>query len=698
MSRVPRQRQAAVDRKAVVTRHNIDLAGPDASRPLQVGNGDFAFTMDITGVQTFYGNSLSSWGWHEFPSQIDVRADRVRTEVWTHGRRRRYLAPGSDPYASTWYTENPHRMNLGRLRFVSVHHRDPGVRPLLLEEISQTHQHQDLWRGEVTSRFRWRGCPVVVETVCHPTQDQVAVRVESPALASTDDDGLGLAFDFPYPVADGGTPYLGDWTVPSRHASTMCRAGENRMDVARHVDATSYHASIVAEGGLVQQRGRHEISVRLREGAAGVLCVVWGCAPQPLPDPMPPRERIRVLAGEAWSTFWNDGAAVDFSDSVDSRWFELERRVVLSQQVTAMNSSGSAPPQESGLLWNSWCGKFHLEMTAWHGAHFLLWNRGHLLAGWFGWLNEIGLPAARREACAEGWRGAKWLKTPDHLGRWESWEYGPNRITQNAHPFLFAELCYRSEPSERTLSCWRAIVFETATMMADMAAWDGTRYVLGPPVMSGAEGNPGWESFNVTSELNYWAFSLEVAQRWRERLGLARDPQWERVRTQLSTPPVRNGVYIDAESHPTVWNRSDAAEWTSTRYIRPAWFESLGCLPGPLVDKAVMAATYDRAAPEIRSGQWNDNIWGCDFPMLAMTAARLGRPGEAVDWLLADAEANTYSTAGFCGGWYLPGNGGLLWAVAMMAGGWDGALGRHAPGFPRDGSWRVHGEGFQTAI
>ena len=31
---------------------------------------------------------------------------------------------------------------------------------------------------------------------------------------------------------------------------------------------------------------------------------------------------------------------------------------------------------------------------------------------------------------------------------------------------------------------------------------------------------------------------------------------------------------------------------------------------------------------------------------------------------------------------YLPGNGGLLYAVAMMAAGWDGGPERHAPGFP----------------
>ena len=42
---------------------------------------------------------------------------------------------------------------------------------------------------------------------------------------------------------------------------------------------------------------------------------------------------------------------------------------------------------------------------------------------------------------------------------------------------------------------------------------------------------------------------------------------------------------------------------------------------------------------------------------------------------------------------YLPGNGALLAAVAMMAGGWDGAPAGAAPGFPHDGTWVVRVEG-----
>ena len=41
---------------------------------------------------------------------------------------------------------------------------------------------------------------------------------------------------------------------------------------------------------------------------------------------------------------------------------------------------------------------------------------------------------------------------------------------------------------------------------------------------------------------------------------------------------------------------------------------------------------------------------------------------------------------------YLPGNGGTLIAVGLMAGGWAGAPDREAPGFPPE--WGVRAEGF----
>lgn len=119
--------------------------------------------------------------------------------------------------------------------------------------------------------------------------------------------------------------------------------------------------------------------------------------------------------------------------------------------------------------------------------------------------------------------------------------------------------------------------------------------------------------------------------------------------------------------------------------------------PSPMIDTAVMERTFRNI-----TGRWNwETTWGWDYPMLAMTAARLGDPARAVDMLLMETQKNTYLVNGHNYQdkrlrLYLPGNGGLLTAVAMMAAGWDGAPGARNPGFPADGTWKVKWEGLRV--
>jgi hypothetical protein len=42
-----------IDREALVARHAIVITNADPLTPVSVGNGEFAFTADITGLQTF---------------------------------------------------------------------------------------------------------------------------------------------------------------------------------------------------------------------------------------------------------------------------------------------------------------------------------------------------------------------------------------------------------------------------------------------------------------------------------------------------------------------------------------------------------------------------------------------------------------------------------------------------------------------
>jgi hypothetical protein len=95
---------------------------------------------------------------------------------------------------------------------------------------------------------------------------------------------------------------------------------------------------------------------------------------------------------------------------------------------------------------------------------------------------------------------------------------------------------------------------------------------------------------------------------------------------------------------------------------------------------------------------WKDT-WGWDFPMVAMTATRLGMANKAADALLMDIQTNTYLVNGHNYQddrlrIYMPGNGGLLTAIAMIVAGYDGNK-TLLPGISKNGQWKVKWEGLK---
>lgn len=82
LSAVTGATEAAIDRQSVVQSFNPRRNASSPDTPLQVGNGNFAFGADITGLQTFNPfAALSSWGWHNFslpstPNQTDPSGEK----------------------------------------------------------------------------------------------------------------------------------------------------------------------------------------------------------------------------------------------------------------------------------------------------------------------------------------------------------------------------------------------------------------------------------------------------------------------------------------------------------------------------------------------------------------------------------------------------------------------------------------------
>ena len=682
-----------IDRRALVTRHNIELSRPDPLTPRSVGNGEFAFTADITGLQTFpefheKGMPLgtqSQWGWHSLPNPERYDLSNVLDEYAVAGRKVPYAADGgfSGGYspAGTWLRANPHRLHLGQigLRLLKSDGSEAGI-----EDLTDTAQSLDLWTGLLTSRFQFGGQPVYVETVCHPHRDLLAVRVESPLMEA----GL-LTIKVAFPCGSTEWRNAADWSQPNRH-STVGRVADNGIELTRTLNGDRYHVRIAwSGGGQIEARSEQEYRITCRGRESVEL--VFAFSPVPISDSLPDFQGVRMAAADHWRSFWSGGGAIDFSACTDPRAAELERRVVLSQYLTAIQCAGSRPPQETGLVCNSWYGKYHLEMHWWHAVHFALWGRVNMLERSLPWYESI-LPRARATAQLQGYQGARWPKMVGRDGRESPSRVGVFLIWQQPHPIYYAELCYRARKDRETLERYRQIVFETAEFMASYPVWEekNQRYILGPALIPAQEsyGSDRARNLNPTFELAYWHWALDTAQKWRQRLGLDREPKWDQVMQRLSKPHVREGVYAGIETPPYTIYRD-----------HPSMVAALGVVPATgLIDVETMKRTYDHVL-----ARWDwPSTWGWDYPMLAMTAARLGEPEKAVDALFLDSQKNRYLANGHNYQsarlpLYLPGNGGLLTAVAMMAAGWDGCPDRQTPGFPDNGKWHVRWEGLRRA-
>ena len=351
------------------------------------------------------------------------------------------------------------------------------------------------------------------------------------------------------------------------------------------------------------------------------------------------------------------------------------------------NESGLFPPQESGLVNNGWFGRFHFEMIWWHGVHYGLWNRMECFDNYLNVYKDF-MPKALERAKNEGRSGARWPKCTGNFNREWPGSAHAYLIWHEPHPIYFAEMQYRQKPAPETLEKWKDVVLNTADYMADYLFYDKKtkQYVLGPPVVVVSENTDPLQTINPIFELGYFRYGLRTALEWADRLGLSekRTKKWKEVLSKMAPLPVADGVYTTYEGIPDMW--------TKYTYEHPALTGVYGMLPGDGVDQPTFKRTLEKVSKE-----WQFNrIWGWDFPMLAMAAARTGQPALAIDMLMHPSAGFQFDEHGLATGGpfpYFPSNGALLTAVAMMCGGWDGSEGE-APGFPKDGSWTVRYEGF----
>lgn len=727
-----------IDRKSVLERNNPKVTNADPLNSLSVGNGHFATTVDVTGMQSYPLNyqqgvplcSMSDWGWHSFPNTENLRHEETEKVMdLGHGRKEvyavEYKVDGRDKKATEYFRINPHRLNLGNVALVIK----DGKGQIKEADIKDIDQQLDLYSGVITSRFSALGKPVTVKTACMPCEDAMIYSINSHLLSS---GKVSVCLSLPYPSrkhADAAT----DWGNEDKHASRIIKRTGKSALLEHIIDSTRYYVLIQWEGSAkLVHESTHSYALIPNGKTLNVRVEYKELQPETQGFSF---AKSVTKVQKFWNSWWETGAFVDFDDCKDVRAKELERRTVLSQYLTFINCANETPAQETGLTYNSWFGRPHLEMTWWHTIDFSLWNRPEVLETMLEWYNDKAYPEAKKIAERQNFKGIRWMKMTDPWAGESPSNVGSFLTWQQPHYIYMAEEMWRNvcakpgvteDEKKAIIAKYGKNVEETAEFLYDFAKScdhnTGSISLYGQTAMQ--ESMSKDFSYCHPFEQVYFKYGLMKAQEWRERSGKQRREDWDEVIRLLASIPQSEGIYtagiptqpfIIADSasqnagnvafDPFNYGGDTGKKQLTEEEFKlkcrsdhPAVLGACGLLPDcGLYDRAMMQRTLDWV---MQSWNW-DTTWGWDYGMTAMCAARLGDGENAVKALLIDKGKNTYLVSGHNYQepkrlrLYLPGNGALLDAVAMMCAGWDGCPDVKNPGFPQDGKWNVKWEGLR---
>ncbi|KAG6877943.1 hypothetical protein C0993_001801 [Termitomyces sp. T159_Od127] len=669
----------SINRQSLVVRFNPirDGSALNATTPMQVGNGNFAFGADVTGLQTLLPFAImSSWGWKNdtLPAGLTTQdvEDYKGVSWYNHGRLVQYDFGGGGP--EQWLTSNPNRVNLGRIGLVLWSAQGEKLN-ITGEDLTDIEQKLNLWTGKLTSRFSFQGGPVTIETAVADDTGRIGLSIRSPLLGSS---RLGIFLDFPWNDGEAkfSAPFVGNWDATSKHTTVLEASGNNSASVLHTMVSATFRTTIMGDkfGISRDSPDAHRYTVQpLKNSTTFSLTVEYG-----LPDDKPnfsSAQNVFDSSASAWEEFWTRSGFVDvLTGSTDPRAEELQRRIVLSRYLMRVNEAGGTPPQEfhMGKVSFGACNRTELtfdgiEMYFWHCAHWALWNNWDLLRRSTTIYSRFLNSSIARAQVQQGWpAGARWPKMTDPSGRSSPGEINNLLIWEQPHPLVFALYEYRAFPVKETLNKWRDVVIQTANWMSAFAWYNETTgvYDIGPPMYVASEDTSPNVTQNPALELAYWRLGLDIASKWMENLGEEVPEDWTRVADKLAKLPIDNGTYA-------VYEGIESDFWTDKAYTNdhPTLLGLHGWLP-PTPDLNVTIAKL--TAEKEKAVEWLLHpLFAFDDVGMPIGGARVPTP-------------------------YFPGSGAFLLAIAMMCKGWDGSHGS-APGFPSNG-WVVRVEKLNKAL
>lgn len=588
-------------KKSDIIKYNLKFNHIDSKNPVTIGNGDFAITLDQTGTQSLYEiykdiplSTMSNKNWF-YKDKKDIKPSYV------DGKAYMLFNLDNDPN----YQIN--RQYPFKYSFMQILLYD-NDKLIDINNIKDVKQELDLYKGIVTSSFNYKEKINKTTSFIYQDHDEFNFKLQS--------DNLNLALKFNYPsyTKNGYRLDILPNVLVKEDRITLLYDDKNSLSF-KLKSSSNYQ---IVENTLIFDDNNVSFSLALDE----------------------------IKEGKLLDEFWkcDNGIIIDNE--------ELVKKMVLSKYLLHVNSTGIYPPQESGLTYNCWNSKFHLEMHLIHS----LWNiyNNHVgdLVKSFDYYLSI-MPSSLKRASLNGYKGLRFPKMTGPDGEDSPSNIGPLLIWQAPHILFMLQEIYYLYNKENIIKKYEPLISGTIDFMISFLTLKDSKYQMLDPLLEACESIPLDRCQNPSFELEYWRYTLERQPKIDTVLYGHQRYDYLDITSKIITPKEDDGIYLKTYG---VIDKYDLYKDHPTEGFLMSFFKS------KIVDKEKMVKTIDYILKNMDLSSY----WGWDFPFLGLSLLNCGEIEKSNEVTQLNTINNQYLYNGYNTSprddlkAYLPGNGAFL--------------------------------------
>lgn len=588
-------------KKSDIIKYNLKFNHIDSKNPVTIGNGDFAITLDQTGTQSLYEiykdiplSTMSNKNWF-YKDKKDIKPSYV------DGKAYMLFNLDNDPN----YQIN--RQYPFKYSFMQILLYD-NDKLIDINNIKDVKQELDLYKGIVTSSFNYKEKINKTISFIYQDHDEFNFKLQS--------DNLNLALKFNYPsyTKNGYRLDILPNVLVKEDRITLLYDDKNSLSF-KLKSSSNYQ---IVENTLIFDDNNVSFSLALDE----------------------------IKEGKLLDEFWkcDNGIIIDNE--------ELVKKMVLSKYLLHVNSTGIYPPQESGLTYNCWNSKFHLEMHLIHS----LWNvyNNHVgdLVKSFDYYLSI-MPSSLKRASLNGYKGLRFPKMTGPDGEDSPSNIGPLLIWQAPHILFMLQEIYYLYNKENIIKKYEPLISGTIDFMISFLTLKDSKYQMLDPLLEACESIPLDRCQNPSFELEYWRYTLERQPKIDTVLYGHQRYDYLDITSKIITPKEDDGIYLKTYG---VIDKYDLYKDHPTEGFLMSFFKS------KIVDKEKMVKTIDYILKNMDLSSY----WGWDFPFLGLSLLNCGEIEKSIEVTQLNTINNQYLYNGYNTSprddlkAYLPGNGAFL--------------------------------------